>query len=92
MSVHQSDNTITVRGVVVPLVWSEDGLVTAVGIAARGEKEYLVGPLEQQPDWLPRLHREVEVQGSLTGAAHGMPVLAVKRFRFVNQEGFHEAG
>ncbi|MEW5914029.1 MAG: hypothetical protein AB1814_15840 [Thermodesulfobacteriota bacterium] len=81
---------ITLRGVVIPLAWSEAGEVIAVGIATFNEQEFLLAPQPSLATWLGLLRQEVELVGGVAVNEQGVKVLRVDSFHVIGKEERHE--
>jgi len=77
---------LTLRGVVIPLAWSESGEVTSVGISTFNEQEYVLEPSPAQGTWLDLLRKEVEVKGSVAVNQQGLKVLQVVSIHVIGKE------
>ena len=75
-------NLVTIRGVLVPVRWSDDGKITAVGISGFDECDYLIKSSHSLDYWLSLLRDEVEILGAITGEAQGLKVIEVEYIRF----------
>lgn len=64
----------TIRGVIVPTAWDPEGRVTAVGISANDEEEYLLERGTLATELVALVRQEVEVSGRVVlqpdGAKH----------------------
>ena len=74
-------NLVTIRGVLVPVRWSDDGEITAVGVSGVDECDYLIKSSHSLDYWLPLLRDEVEILGVIAGAAQGLKVIEVRYIR-----------
>ncbi len=77
---HLTGDLVTVRGIVVPAAWNENGDVTAVAISAIGEEEYLVDGSEKQDELWNLIQEEIEVTGVVTEKAGGNKGIVVLRY------------
>ena len=57
--------SITIRGIVIPVDWDKKGKVVGVGISACDEQEYLVYRDHKGMELLYYLQKEVEVSGMM---------------------------
>jgi hypothetical protein len=58
---------VTVRGIIIPAAWDEDGNVTALGLSSKDEKHYLLENAPNLEKLYECLQKEVEVCGVLKG-------------------------
>jgi len=80
------DETLeTVRGVVVPLRWAEDGTVITVGISGYGERDFLISSPESLDLWISLLRKEVEAVGVVTGPVRGLQTIKISDFRVLEK-------
>ena len=54
---------VTLRGVIIPADWDEEGTVIATAIATHDEDEYVISGQETAETYLDLLRKEVEVEG-----------------------------
>lgn len=76
---------MTVRGIVVPLRWTDDGSITAVGISGFDERDVVIGSIDSLDEWFPLLREEVEVTGVVTGEVQGLKTIQVLDCRVVKR-------
>jgi len=57
------DTSTTIRGILVPLDWDEDGNVLAIAVSTPGEQEYVVEEDSKGKELLGVIRQEVEVTG-----------------------------
>ena len=77
---------VTVRGVVVPAGWSDNGDVTAVAISAIGEEEYLVDDREKRDELCELIQEEIEVTGVVIAREDGNKGILVLRYHLPRAE------
>ena len=75
----------TVRGIVIPLGWAEDGTVTNVGISGFGERDFLISSPDSLDLWISLLRKEVEVVGVVTGTGTGLQTVKVIDYRVLEK-------
>ncbi|MEJ2716501.1 MAG: hypothetical protein P8182_05090 [Deltaproteobacteria bacterium] len=75
----------TVRGIVIPLGWAEDGTVTTVGISGFDERDFLISSPDRLDRWISLLRKEVEVVGVVTGAVQGLQTIRVSDYRVLEK-------
>ena len=75
------DNQLaTVKGILIPVDWDEDGNVRAVGVAGTDEEEYLIESNDNREMFLRLIRTEVEVHGLLSERA-GKKIITVKSYK-----------
>jgi hypothetical protein len=73
---------ITIRGILLPMDWDEDGNVTALGLSGVDEKDYQIEAKTKKAELLALLQKEVEVTGLLRERV-GNRVIVLKNYRIV---------
>ena len=71
--------SITIRGIVIPVDWDEKGKVVAVGISACDEQEYLVYRDHKGVELLHYLQEEVEVSGVMRESSN-KKIITVRKY------------
>lgn len=61
----EADKLITIRGLIMPADWDEEGNINAVAISTFEEDQYLVLNDEKGEQLLPLIRREVKITGEL---------------------------
>lgn len=84
MAGNDSAVLVTVRGIVIPLVWAEDGSVTTVGISGIDEQDFIIRSDPGLGPWLLLLRREVEVRGVLSAQGPGLKTIDVCDYRVMD--------
>ena len=74
---------VTVRGIIIPVAWDEDGSVTALGLSSKDEKLYLLANNPHQEKLYDCLQTEVEICGVLKDEGSSK-ALILKGFRQVS--------
>lgn len=92
MTCSEQEKQVTVRGIVVPLAWTEDGTVTAVGVSSFDEREFALRSAMSLGRWIMLLRKEVEVIGVVSGSAHGLEAIRVCDYRVVEKGVRNEIG
>ena len=72
------DELITIRGIVIPVDWDEEGNALAVAILGAGEEEHFVEQDREGKKLLELMQQEVEVSGTVRETIHGHKVITVK--------------
>jgi hypothetical protein len=57
------DKPLTIKGIVIPVDWDEEGKVVAAAISTHDEDEYLIDPNYKGKELLHFVREEVEVSG-----------------------------
>jgi hypothetical protein len=91
MTGSECETLVTVRGIVVPQTWTDDGTVTAVAISSFDESEFSISSPFGLGEWLSLLRKEVEVVGVVTGTQVGSKAIKVCDFRVIPGEDQDEA-
>ena len=76
-------NLVTIRGVLVPVRWSDEGEITAIGISGVDECDYLIKSSHSIDYWLSLLRNEVEILGVIAGEDQGLKVIDVHYTRLL---------
>jgi len=74
------DEIITVKGIVIPVDWDEEGNPIATAILAPGEEEYFVEQEGEGIELLGLMQHEVEATGMLRETVRGHKVITVKSY------------
>jgi len=75
----------TVRGILIPINWDEDGNVLVVGLAGIDEKEYLIDNHGRHEELLKLIRKEVEIHGLLREQA-GKEVITMQGFAVIQEK------
>jgi hypothetical protein len=72
------DIPVTVRGIVIPAIWNESGVVLGVAIAAYNEEKYMVADTPMGQKLMAYLRTPVTVDGVVKseGSSHSIEVNA----------------
>ena len=92
MTGNQPEALVTIRGIVIPMTWTEDGTVTGVAISGFDEQDFSVSSSCDLRQWLSLLRKEVEVVGVVAETESGPKVIKVCNFRVIREEERDEAG
>jgi hypothetical protein len=60
-----SKSSVTIRGLVIPAAWDENGKVTGVHISTYDEKQYFVESNEHLDELLQLIGQETEINGEV---------------------------
>ena len=80
------DKLTTVRGIVIPVDWDEEGNALAVAISSPDEQEYLIEQDEKGKELTGLIRQEIEVSGIVRKAIKGRKTIAVKSYRLKTSE------
>lgn len=61
----KTNQLITIRGILLPVDWDEDGHVIALALSGTDEREYRIEVNDKKAELLALLQKEVEVTGLL---------------------------
>lgn len=75
------DELTTVRGIVIPVDWNDEGNAVAVAILGAGEEEHFVERDEEGKKLVQLLQQEVEVSGTVREAIEDHKIITVKSYR-----------
>jgi len=91
MTGNEHEILVTVRGIVVPLTWAEDGSVTSVGISGFDERDFVVSSEFSLDHWVSLLRKEVEVTGLINRACREPRALKVRDVHVLRKGDANEA-
>ena len=74
------DRLITVRGILIPVDWDEEGNALAAAISGLDEQEYLIEQDAKGKELLGLMRREIEVRGMVSKAIKGRKRIKVKSY------------
>ncbi len=77
-------------GVVIPTAWDAEGRVTAVGISATDEIEYLLAESPRSSELLGLVRREVEVTGVVSEHEGGRKRLYLEDYKLIRRNDSNE--
>ncbi|MDO9567752.1 MAG: hypothetical protein Q7J15_13590 [Candidatus Desulfaltia sp.] len=75
------DKPTTVRGIVIPVEWDEEGIALAAVISGLDEQEYMIEQDEKGKELLEFIRHEIEVDGVVRKAIKGCKTITVKNYR-----------
>lgn len=75
------DKLTTVRGIVIPVDWDEEGNMLAAAISGSDEQEYVIEQDEKGKELLQFIRHEIEVSGLVRKAIKGRKTITVKSHR-----------
>jgi hypothetical protein len=74
----------TIRGILVPADWDEEGNAVAVAISTLGEDEYVIEPDPKGQELLRLLRQEVEVIGFVRKGKKDRRTISIKSYALAN--------
>jgi len=77
---------LTVKGIVTPSDWDDDGNVTAVVVSTPSEEEYLVERSDLTEELLGLLGAELVVTGTIGPEKRGIKTIAVRRYELLEED------
>lgn len=75
------DKLTTIRGIVIPADWDEEGNMLAVAISGSDEQEYLIEQNAKGKELLKLIRHEIEIDGLVRKAIKGRKTVKVKSYR-----------
>lgn len=69
---------ITLRGIIVPVGWDQNGNITRIALMSHDEEEYLLEENTNRDELLSLMRRQVEVRG-LAREEAGRKIIVVER-------------
>jgi hypothetical protein len=75
------DKLTTVRGIVIPVDWDEEGNILAAAVSGSDEQVYVIEQDEKGKEVLEFIRHEVEVDGVVRKAIKGRKTVTVKSHR-----------
>ena len=75
------DELTTIRGIVIPVDWDEDGNVLATAISSQDEHQYFVELDKKGKKMLGLIRRGIEVSGVVRKIIKGRKTITVKSYR-----------
>lgn len=77
------ENSITIRGLLVPVDWDEKGNITETAISTYFEEEYLIEKNARRDEMLPFLRQRVKVIGLVSMDARGRKAVRVEEYEVI---------
>jgi hypothetical protein len=74
------NGSTTVRGIVIPVEWDEDGKALAVAVAASGENDYLIEQDSKGRELFWHIRQEVEIIGIVGKGSKGDQTITVSTY------------
>ena len=77
------EDSITIRGLLVPIDWDEKGNITEIAVSTYFEEEYLIEKNVREEALLPFLRQKVKVIGFVRMDEHGRKVVRVEEYEVI---------
>jgi hypothetical protein len=77
------EDSITIRGLLVPIDWDEKGNITEIAVSTYFEEEYLIEKNVREEASLPFLRQKVKVIGLVRMDARGRKVVRVEEYEVI---------
>ena len=77
------EDSITIRGLLVPIDWDEKGNITEIAVSTYFEEEYLIQKNVREEALLPFLRQKVKVIGFVRMDARGRKVVRVEEYEVI---------
>jgi hypothetical protein len=77
------EDSITIRGLLVPIDWDEKGNITEIAVSTYFEEEYLIEKNVREEALLPFLRQKVKVIGFVRMDARGRKVVRVEEYEVI---------
>ncbi len=71
----------TIKGILLPVDWDEEGNALAVAVMGMDEQEHLVEQNEKGKELIYLIRQEVEVSGVIQDVTGGRKIIIVKRYK-----------
>jgi len=75
------DKLTTVRGIVIPVEWDEEGIALAAAVSGSDEQEYVIEQDEKGKELLKFIRHEIEVDGVVRKAINDRKTITVRSYR-----------
>ncbi len=77
------EDSITIRGLLVPVDWDEKGNITEIAVSTYFEEEYLIEKNVREEALLPFLRQKVKVIGFVRMDERGRKVVRVEEYEVI---------
>ena len=77
------EESITIRGLLVPIDWDEKGNITEIAVSTYFEEEYLIEKNVREEALLPFLRQKVKVIGFVKMDERGRRVVRVEEYEVI---------
>lgn len=77
------EDSITIRGLLVPIDWDEKGNITEIAVSTYFEEEYLIQKNVREEALLPFLRQKVKVIGFVKMDERGRKVVRVEEYEVI---------
>lgn len=75
------DELTTIRGIVIPVDWDEDGNMLVAAISGSNEQEYVIEQDKKGKKLIGLIRQEIEVSGVVRKVIKGSKTITVKSYR-----------
>ena len=79
------EDSITIRGLLVPIDWDEKGNITEIAVSTYFEEEYLIQKNVREEALLPFLRQKVKVIGLVSMDDRGRKVVRVEEYEVIEE-------
>ena len=79
------EDSITIRGLLVPIDWDEKGNITEIAVSTYFEEEYLIEKNVREEALLPLLRQKVKVIGLVRMDDRGRKVIRVEEYEVIEE-------
>jgi hypothetical protein len=77
------ENSIIIRGLLVPVDWDEEGNITEIAVSTYFEEEYLIEKNAREEVLLPFLRQKVKVIGFVRMDERGRKIVRVEEYEVI---------
>jgi hypothetical protein len=77
------EDSITIRGLLVPIDWDEKGNITEIAVSTYFEEEYLIEKNVRGEEMLPFLRQKVKVIGFVRMDERGRKIVRVEEYEVI---------
>jgi len=74
------DEPTTIRGIIIPVDWDEEGNALAAAISSLDEQEYLIKQDAKGKELLKLMRQEIEAMGVVKKGSKGRKTIKVKNY------------
>jgi hypothetical protein len=79
------EDSISMRGLLVPIDWDEKGNITEIAVSTYFEEEYLIEKNAREEEMLPFLRQKVKVIGLVRMDERGRRVVRVEKYEVIEE-------
>jgi hypothetical protein len=81
-----TDEPTTVRGIVVPVDWDEEGNTLAAAISSPDEQEYLIKQDPKGKELLRLMRQEIEAMGVVKKGSKGRKIIKINNYELWRED------